>query len=59
MSYVNGRGLLNALIYSGADCLPLCDLTVGRCWEADENSLQSCSKQILDVQGRLRAASKF
>lgn len=42
-----------------ADCLPLCDPAVGRCWEADENSLKHSSKQVFDVQGRLKAASKF
>ena len=42
-----------------ADCLPLCDPLVGRCWEVSENSLQSDNRQILDVQGRLKASSKF
>ena len=42
-----------------ADCLPLCDPLVGRCWEVSENLLQSKNKQILDVQGRLKVSSNF
>ena len=42
-----------------ADCLPLCDPLVGRYWEVSENSLQSDNRQILDVQGRLKASSKI
>ena len=42
-----------------ADCLPLCDPIVGSCWEVSENSLQSDNRQILEVQVRLKASSKF
>ena len=37
-----------------ADCLLFCDPSVGRCWEASENSLPRCAS----VQGR-QASSKF
>ena len=54
----NSNGI-NYFDLQEVDCLPLCDPLVGRCWEVSENSLQSENKQILDVQGRLKASSKF
>ena len=42
-----------------ADNLSLCDPLVGRCWEASDSSSDLNGKQILDVQGRLKAAAQF
>ena len=32
---------------------------MGRCWEADDDSSQVGEKQVIDVQGRLKAAAQF